>query len=140
MIRITDTLAIPEAEIVETFVRSSGPGGQNVNKVSSAVELRFDVRGSRSLDDDVAVRLIRLAGRRITKDGVLVIQANRHRTQEMNRSDARERLADLVREAAIPPKPRIKTRPTKAAKARRVDGKKRRSTVKAARSDKGDQE
>ena len=136
MIRITDTLSISDDELSETFVRASGPGGQNVNKVSTAVELRFDVRGSRSLPDAVAVRLMRLTGKRLTKDGVLVIRADRHRTQEMNRSDARKRLVDLIREAATPPKPRIKTRPPKAAKVRRVEGKKRRSGVKKLRSGK----
>ena len=133
MIRITDTIALADDELIESFVRASGPGGQNVNKVSTAVELRFDVRGSRSLANSVAIRLIRLAGHRMTKDGVLVIRADRHRTQEMNRSDARDRLVELIRKAAIPPKPRIKTKPTKAAKERRIDGKKRRSSVKAGR-------
>jgi ribosome-associated protein len=131
--RITATLSIDESELSEQFMRASGPGGQNVNKVSSAVELRFDVRHSASLPEPVRVRLERLAGRRLTKDGVLVIRADRHRTQEMNRSDARERLRSLVEAAATPPKPRVKTRPTKASKERRLEGKSRRSAVKSAR-------
>ncbi|HRD74658.1 MAG TPA: alternative ribosome rescue aminoacyl-tRNA hydrolase ArfB [Hyphomicrobiaceae bacterium] len=131
--RITATLSIDESELSEQYMRASGPGGQNVNKVASAVELRFDVRASRSLPEPVRVRLERLAGRRLTKDGVLVIRADRHRTQEMNRSDARERLRELIEVAATPPKPRVKTRPTKASKERRLEGKARRSTVKSMR-------
>ena len=131
--RITATLSIEEGELTEQFMRASGPGGQNVNKVSSAVELRFDVRRSSSLPEPVRVRLERLAGRRLTKDGVLVIRADRHRTQEMNRSDARERLRSLVEAAATPPRPRVKTRPTKASKERRLEGKSRRSAVKSMR-------
>jgi ribosome-associated protein len=131
--RITDTITLDESELTERFVRASGPGGQNVNKVSTAVELRFDVRASKSLPDAVAVRLMKLAGKRVTKEGVLVIQADRFRTQEMNRDDARARLADLIREATYVPKKRIKTKPTRAAKERRIGGKKRRSNVKAGR-------
>jgi len=133
MIRITEAISIDDAELVESFVRSSGPGGQNVNKLSTAVQLRFDVRHSPSLPNDVAVRLMRLAGSRLTKDGVLVIIAQNHRTQERNRAEARERLIELIRRAAVAPVPRRPTRPTKAAKQRRIEGKKRRSTVKAMR-------
>jgi ribosome-associated protein len=133
MIRITDTISIDEAELEESFVRSSGPGGQNVNKLSTAVQLRFDVRRSPSLPNDVAVRLMRLAGRRLTKDGVLVIIAQNHRTQERNRAEALERLVALVREAAVPPVPRRATKPTRASKQQRLEGKKRRSVIKRHR-------
>ena len=109
------SIIIPEVELSEQFIRSSGPGGQNVNKVSTAVELRFDVRHSPSLPAPVRARLARLAGHRLTKDGVLVIRADRFRTQEANRSDARDRLQQLVDQAAIEPKRRVKTRPTKAS-------------------------
>jgi ribosome-associated protein len=118
MIRITDDIAIDDGEISETFVRASGPGGQNVNKLATAVQLRFDVRHSPSLPPDVRARLVRLAGSRLTLDGVLVIMAQRHRTQERNREDARERLFELIRQAAVRPKPRRPTRPTLASKAR----------------------
>jgi len=112
MIRITDTISIDEAELTESFVRASGPGGQNVNKVSSAVQLRFDARHSPSLPNDVAVRLMRLAGKRVTKEGVIVIIAQQHRTQERNREDARERLFDLIRQAAVKPaKPATSAQP-----------------------------
>jgi len=133
MIRVTDRISIDEAELSEEFVRASGPGGQNVNKLSTAVQLRFDVRRSPSLPNDVAVRLQRLAGKRLTNDGVLVITAQRHRTQERNRQDALDRLVELIRAAAVPPKPRRQTKPTKASRERRMEGKKRRGEVKALR-------
>ena len=133
MIRITDRISVDETELEEAFIRASGPGGQNVNKLSSAVQLRFDVRRSPSIPDDVRTRLERLAGRRLTREGVLVITAQRHRTQERNRSDARERLIELIREAATPPVPRRPTRPTRASRERRIETKKRRSTIKSLR-------
>ena len=129
----TPHIALDEAELDETFVRASGPGGQNVNKLSTAVQLRFDVRRSSSLPDAVAVRLMRLAGRRLTAEGVLVISAQRFRTQERNRADARERLAELVAEAAVPPVPRRATRPTLASKKRRLEAKTQRGAVKRLR-------
>jgi ribosome-associated protein len=133
MIRITDRIGIDESEIHESFVRSSGPGGQNVNKLSTAVQLRFDVRHSPSLPNDVALRLMRLAGRRMTKDGVLVLIAQNHRTQERNRAEALDRLIGLIRQAAVRPVPRRATKPTRAAKQKRIEGKKRRSEIKAQR-------
>ncbi len=133
MIRITDNISLDEAELQESFVRASGPGGQNVNKVSTAVQLRFDVRRSPSLPNDVAIRLMRLAGSRLTKDGVLVLVAQNNRTQERNRAEARERLFDLIREAAVKPVPRRPTKPTKASKVKRVEGKKIRSNIKKMR-------
>jgi ribosome-associated protein len=134
MIRITATIAIDEREIAESFIRSSGPGGQNVNKLATAVQLRFDVRHSRFLPDEVRARLEKLAGRRITRDGVLVITAERHRTQDRNRQDARERLVALIRQAAIRPKPRRATKPTAGSRERRIKAKKRRSGIKRLRS------
>lgn len=133
MIRITDQISIDESELTETFVRASGPGGQNVNKLATAVQLRFDVRHSPSLPTDVRARVAVLAGRRLTQDGVLVIIAQRHRTQERNREDARTRLVELIRQAAVPPKRRRLTRPTAASRERRIESKKRRSGIKRLR-------
>jgi ribosome-associated protein len=132
--RITQTLDIDEAELEERFVRSSGPGGQNVNKVSTAVELRFDLAANRSIPDFARGKLKRLAGRRLTTEGIIVIQADRFRSQEQNRSDARERLKELVMESLERPKPRIKTKPSRGARERRVDTKTTRGKVKKMRS------
>lgn len=133
MIPITDSLAIEEEEIEEHFLRASGPGGQKVNKVATAVQLRFDVERSPSLPEPVRQRLKRLAGRRLTKEGVLVITAQRFRTQERNREDARQRLFSLIRQAAEPRRPRRPTRPTLASKRRRLEQKSRRSSIKRLR-------
>ena len=137
-LQCTPQIAIDEAELEETFVRASGPGGQNVNKLSTAVQLRFDARRSPSLPNAVAVRLMRLAGRRLTLDGIIVISAQQHRTQDRNRADARERLAALVAEAAVPPTPRRATRPTLASKKRRLEDKSKRGDTKRLRGDRGD--
>lgn len=133
MLTVTPALSIPEWELHETFARSSGPGGQNVNKVETAVCLRFDVRRSPSLPDSVRHRLERLSGQRLTRDGILVITADRFRQQERNRADARDRLAGLIRAATHAPPPRKPTRPTRAAKERRLAGKVQRSRVKVLR-------
>ena len=133
MIRVTDRISLDEREIEEHFVRASGPGGQNVNKLSTAVQLRFDVRHSPALSDDVRVRLERLAGARLTRDGVLVITAQRHRTQARNRADALDRLIGLIRAAAVAPVRRRPTRPTAASRERRIESKKRRAGIKRLR-------
>ncbi len=133
MIPITDTLAIEDDEIVEKAARAQGPGGQHVNKTSTAIELRFDVRNSPSLPEDVKARLEKLSGSRLTLEGVLVLFAQGSRSQEMNRQDARERLVDLIRRATEVPKPRKKTRPTYSSKLKRLEGKARRSGVKSRR-------
>jgi ribosome-associated protein len=133
MIKVTPTIALDEREIDETFVRASGPGGQNVNKLSTAVQLRFDVRHSPSLPDDVRTRLERLAGSRLTNDGVLVITAQRHRTQARNRDDALDRLIAMIRQAAVAPRKRRPTRPTKASRERRIESKKHNARTKGLR-------
>jgi ribosome-associated protein len=135
MIQVTPFIAIDERELQEDFLRSSGAGGQNIQKVETAVQLRFDVANSPNLPPLVRDRLMRLSGRRLTKSGVLIISAQRHRTQERNRADALERLLDLIREAAEPPPPpRRKTKPTLGSKLRRLEGKKIRSSVKSMRN------
>ena len=136
MIRITDRISIDEQELEERFVRASGPGGQNVNKLSTAVQLRFDVRRSPSLPGDVRTRLERLAGKRLTREGVIVIIAQRHRTQERNRQDALDRLVELIQAAAVRPVPRRPTKPTRGSRERRLETKKRRSSIKGLRQDK----
>jgi ribosome-associated protein len=133
MIPVTETIAISEDELEERFIRASGPGGQNVNKLASAVQLRFDARHSPSLPEGVRERLERLAGSRLTRDGVIVITAQRHRTQERNRQDALDRLIELIRSATFVPKPRRPTRPTKGSRERRLEGKKRRGVIKGLR-------
>jgi ribosome-associated protein len=133
MLKITPLLSIPEDKLVYTFTRASGPGGQNVNKVASAVQLRFDVRNSPVLTEEIKTRLIKLAGKKITQDGVLVIEAKRHRAQEQNRIDAKLRLVELIQKAMIMPNKRHPTRPTVSSQARRVEVKKHKGKIKRLR-------
>ncbi|CAN7267406.1 alternative ribosome rescue aminoacyl-tRNA hydrolase ArfB [Bosea sp. LjRoot9] len=137
MIQVTPSIVIDESELEESFVRASGPGGQHVNKVSSAVQLKFDIRRSPSLPNDVAVRLMKLAGSRLTQDGVIVIVAQAQRSQKRNREEARERLFELIRAAAVRPQTRRPTKPTKASKERRLVSKDKRASIKAGRSKPG---
>jgi ribosome-associated protein len=135
MIIITPTIQINEEEIEYTFIRSPGPGGQNVNKVSSAVQLRFNLQGSSAIPQDVKQRLVKLAGRRLTSDGVLIIEARQYRSQERNRQAAVGRLVRMIQQACEPPKPRHKTKPTPAARLRRLESKRKRSEIKRMRRD-----
>lgn len=134
MIQVTQAIALDENELEFSFIRASGPGGQNVNKVSTAVQMRFDARRSRSLPDEVSARLQKMAGSRLTGEGVIVITASRHRSQERNRADAIERLTTLIAKAAVEPVKRRRTRPPRAAKERRLEIKSRRSAVKSLRA------
>jgi ribosome-associated protein len=134
MLRITPNITVGESDLEERFIRAPGPGGQNVNKVSTAVQLRFDAAGSRCLPEQVRSRLLRIAGKRLGADGFVTIEAHRFRTRERNREDARQRLAELIRQAAHQPKPRKKTRPTRASKERRLESKRKKSMTKRLRS------
>jgi ribosome-associated protein len=136
MLEITSTFSIDERELQFDYIRASGPGGQNVNKVATAVQLRFDITNSPSLASDIKGRLIRLAGNRVNADGVLLIEAKRFRTQEQNREDATERLIELLRKASIKPKKRLKTKPTRASKEERLKEKKQRGAIKKTRQTK----
>jgi ribosome-associated protein len=140
MIRITPHIILDDSEILESFIRSSGPGGQNVNKVSTAVELRFDAQSSTNLAEDVKLRLLKLAGQRATKDGVIVITADEHRLQSRNREAALARLVELIRDAAHKPKPRRPTKPTYGSQIRRMDSKTKHGATKSTRSAKPDME
>jgi ribosome-associated protein len=136
MIRVTDQISIDECELEENFIRASGPGGQHVNKTETAVQLRFNVRGSPSLPNDVAVRLMKLAGSRMTQDGVLVLTAQSERSQKRNREEALARLIELIRQAAVRPVKRRATKPTTASREKRLESKKRRSGIKGLRQNK----
>jgi ribosome-associated protein len=138
MIEVTSRISLDEREIKESFIRASGPGGQNVNKVSSAVELRFDAKNSPSLPEGVRERLMKLAGRRLTLGGEIVITAQSHRSQEMNRADALEKLLDLIRAATVVPKARRKTKPTKSSQEKRMNSKAKRGDVKRLRTSRSD--
>lgn len=133
MIEVTKRIALDEKELIFSFIRASGPGGQAVNKLSTAVQLRFDLRNSLSIPEHIKPKLEQLAGKRLTLDGVIVITAQRHRTQERNREDAVERLLEMIREAAVPVIPRRATKPTKGSQTRRLDSKAKRSGVKSMR-------